>query len=119
MSMFYKVMAALLLTLPVGAYVAGAQVGSPDDSAQTRLVRSDQPSPRDDRAVPPATPRPSHVVHRDGGPAPQPATTDDDAEHHEHSDHGDGDHGDHDHGGWGSYTHDHGDGHDHEGGDEH
>ena len=68
MSTFFKVMLALLVTLPVGAYFAGSVVasqgGAPDD---TRLVRVEHSaSPDEDPS--PVPPRPAQ---RRGTPAPR------------------------------------------------
>lgn len=59
MSTFFKVMLALLVTLPVGAYFAGSVVASQGDTPDdTRFVRVDH-SASPDEGPSPAPPRPA------------------------------------------------------------
>lgn len=90
MSMFFKVMVGLLLTLPVGAYVAGSVVAShADKPAEARLVRVGDSTPAGKDATP--APRPSPLP-RVGHTSDDESENSDDSEDWQGSDHGD--HGD-------------------------
>ena len=115
MSTFFKAMAGLLLTLPVGAYFAGSYVSSQtEDPADARPVRGDHDAASDKTVKPDRQPSPLPRADRtpDDGAAEQSddandgeawSTTDhsDDGDHSDHADDGDdhdsGDHGDDEH----------------------
>jgi hypothetical protein len=70
MSVFWKLLAVLLLTMPPAAYVAGTVVGPPD-----RVLAEDRPAPSRPSSEPPTSQsRPDAPVRKLQPPAPQPET---------------------------------------------
>ena len=118
MSTFFKVMLALLVTLPVGAYFAGSVVASqgdaPDDTRLVRVEHSASPDEDPSPAPPRPTPRRETPVPRSDAPD-EGSSEEGDGEGWRSEDDGLGDESDHgDSSNYGDQRSDDGDHEDHE-----